>query len=309
MAGKANKTVRLEPEVREIMSKDVVTVPESESVVSAAKLMSKKDIGCLVVLDGTKPVGMLTERDFLTKVVAEGKDPSGIKVKQAMSTGLRTIPPDMSVFDAGKLMDRKDIRRLPVMDKNRLVGMITSTDMVRAIDALSLVAPKREYGAKATHGRYKLKKGLAYIVEEDRPKLCFEIFADLVLHGRHGLAVVRTHPDKLRDKFRLKKTPMVWLTNTIAERSIYSTDLDQIPLLIGNFAASTQNGVVLLEGIEYLLRNNSFSRVMRMLEFVVDKIAASSSSLIISICPSCMATKELKFLERTADIIEKWQED
>jgi len=305
----SKKPVTLEPQVCDIMSKDVVTAGKSESVVKAAKTMTQKDIGCLVVVDKKKPVGMLTERDFLTKVVAQGKDPAKISVADAMTPGLRTVSPDTSIFKASKLMEDKDIRRLPVARGNKLLGMITSSDMVRVMDNLSMIAPRLEAAAKPTKGCYKLKPGLAYIVEEDRPKLCFEIFADLVLHGKHGLGVVRTHPEKIKDKFHLKETPLIWLTNTIAEKSIYSTDLDQIPLLIGNFLSQAKEGVVLLEGVEYLLRNNSFSNVMHMLEFVVDKVAASNSSLIISICPSCMATKELKLLERTADVIEKWQED
>ena len=112
------------------MTKDVVTIDAQKSVFEAAELMVQRDIGDLVVCDGEKPVGIITERDFVRRVVAK-KMPLECKVSEIMSTPLWVVYADNSLNEAARKMVARKIRRLPVLEKNALVGIITATDFAK----------------------------------------------------------------------------------------------------------------------------------------------------------------------------------
>jgi CBS domain-containing protein len=115
--------------VEEIMTRDPRTVDASDTVVDAAREMRDGDIGDVVVLDGGEVVGIVTDRDIAIRVVAEGRDPGSTPVSEACTTGVETIEPDASVDDALRAMRDKDIRRLPVVDGGRPVGILSLGDL------------------------------------------------------------------------------------------------------------------------------------------------------------------------------------
>ena len=125
------------PTVKDLMTKNVVTVDANKTVVEAAVLMSEKDIGDLVVIDGNTPVGIITERDFVRRVLAEGKSVDS-KVSEIMSHPLKVIDPDAPIKEAARRMVNKRIRRLPVIKDNKLVGIITAADFARHLSKKTL---------------------------------------------------------------------------------------------------------------------------------------------------------------------------
>lgn len=116
--------------VGDVMAKGIVTISPDDTVKSACELMSKHDLSGLTVMDEGKLVGMLTQGD-LVPMVAEGKDPSKTKVEKIMGTKLAKIGPDADISEAAKLMVKKKVKRLPVLKKRKLVGVITQADIVR----------------------------------------------------------------------------------------------------------------------------------------------------------------------------------
>ncbi len=118
--------------IEDVMVGDVITVEAEATVRQAVDLMNENEIGCLIVVDEEeKPVGILTERDLLRRVLAKRKDPVRIKVGRVMSKPLVTGTPHMSLEAATKLMFKKKIKKLPVVENGNLVGLVTLTDMVR----------------------------------------------------------------------------------------------------------------------------------------------------------------------------------
>lgn len=116
--------------VKEAMKMEPVTVSPDETVQFAAQLMKEHKIGnCIVVLE--KPIGMITESDIVRKVVSEGKDPKKTKIRQIMNSPLLVIDPYIGIEDAAKTMARCNIRRLPVIENDVLVGIITAKDITR----------------------------------------------------------------------------------------------------------------------------------------------------------------------------------
>jgi len=125
------------PTVKDLMTKNVVTIDSSKTVAEAAVLMSENDIGDLVVMEDNTPVGIVTERDFVRRVLAE-KKPVSIKVSEVMTTPLKVIDPDAPIKEAARRMVNKKIRRLPVIKDNKLVGILTAADFAKHLSKKTL---------------------------------------------------------------------------------------------------------------------------------------------------------------------------
>jgi PAS domain S-box-containing protein len=119
-------------QVGDVMSTDVVTISLTEPAVAAARLMEENDISCVVAVDNESPAGIITETDFLKRVIAGEKDFYTIKISDIMSCPVQSVKPELSVFDAGRIMEERDIRHLVVTDGNRLAGIVTQTDILNA---------------------------------------------------------------------------------------------------------------------------------------------------------------------------------
>ncbi len=119
--------------VRDILAKkgsDVISIAPAETVLHAAQLMNERAIGGLVVAEGARPVGIFTERDILRRVVAQRRDPTATRVADAMTAPVIACAPDTSLDDCAAMMTAKRIRHLPVVDGQRLVGVITIGDVL-----------------------------------------------------------------------------------------------------------------------------------------------------------------------------------
>ncbi|MFY9301379.1 MAG: CBS domain-containing protein [Candidatus Nitrosotenuis sp.] len=116
--------------VKDIMTKSLVTVDSSATVNEAAKLMEKAKVGSVLVMEKDVPVGIMTDRDFAIRIAAHAY-PIHTKVKQVMSSPLIHVNPNDEVWVAADLMYTRKIRRLPVLDEDELLGIVTATDFVK----------------------------------------------------------------------------------------------------------------------------------------------------------------------------------
>jgi CBS domain-containing protein len=120
--------------VRDVMTDSVETVSPSDSAVDAAKKMKSADTGAVLVADDGELKGIVTDRDIVVGAVAEGKDPSDVKVEEIASTDTTTIEPDSDIDEAIKLMSEKKFRRLPVVEDGKPVGIISLGDLAAERD-------------------------------------------------------------------------------------------------------------------------------------------------------------------------------
>jgi len=118
--------------IRDLMSHPVIAIDENATIEEAGKIMGKKYIGSLIVTRAGKPVGIFTERDLITKVIAKGLDFREFKVKDAMSRHLFVARPSISVDEAVKIMARGKFRRLPVEEGGKIIGIFTASDLIRS---------------------------------------------------------------------------------------------------------------------------------------------------------------------------------
>ncbi len=125
--------------VEDVMVEDVISVPVKATVKEAAELMEKHEIGCLVVVRDGKPVGIVTETDMVKRVILGPVDPEKTKVRRIMSKPLVVGNPQMDVDEASKIMRKRKIKKLPVIEKGRLVGLLTTTDIVRSPEVMKMM--------------------------------------------------------------------------------------------------------------------------------------------------------------------------
>ena len=116
--------------VNQVMSKNVLSLDKSTTLQEAAEHMKRLSVGCVIVTENNNPIGIITERDFVTKIAAEGR-PLFTEIKEAMSSPLITIDPEETIWEASELMKEKLIHKLPVKDNDEIVGIITTSDIVK----------------------------------------------------------------------------------------------------------------------------------------------------------------------------------
>ncbi|MBU0763170.1 MAG: CBS domain-containing protein [Candidatus Altiarchaeota archaeon] len=129
--------------VGDAMTKGVICVDVEDSVKLTAEVMKKNDISGLLVTKSGDGIGVITERDIIKKVVAEGKKPESTPVKDIMTSPLVTIAPDATIDDAATIMRDKDIRRLFVEDNGKIIGILSEFDIVKIEPALHLIMKEK----------------------------------------------------------------------------------------------------------------------------------------------------------------------
>ena len=126
--------------VSDVMTESPKTVSPDDTVVDAAKAMAENDFGAIPVVDGDELTGILTDRDITVRVVAEGKDPSDVKVGDIATTGdLATVEPDSSIDEAVKAMKEKDVRRVVVTEGAKPVGIVSLGDLAAKVNEDSVL--------------------------------------------------------------------------------------------------------------------------------------------------------------------------
>ncbi len=118
--------------VRDVMAKNIKTVKPDETVHAAVQKMNKFDIGSVIVVSSGRPIGIITETNIMRRIVEPRMDPATVWTKDIMSSPLMTIDENAAVEEAAKIMVEKRINRIPVMKGDKLVGLISSTDIVKA---------------------------------------------------------------------------------------------------------------------------------------------------------------------------------
>ena len=117
------------PQVRDLMVSNVVTIEPGTGVVDAAKRMIQEEKGPLPIVEGERPVAIVTDRDIIAHVVAEGRDPKSMTVDDIASHELVTIGPDQDVDEVRQLMAQHELDRILVVEGDRLVGIISEADI------------------------------------------------------------------------------------------------------------------------------------------------------------------------------------
>jgi CBS domain-containing protein len=118
-------------QIRDVMTANPKSCSSNASITEAARAMSSEDVGPIPVVEGDRLVGLLTDRDIVVRVVAEGRDPQSTTVGEVASSDLATVSPDENLDRALQLLAERQVRRLPVVEGEKLVGIVAQADIAR----------------------------------------------------------------------------------------------------------------------------------------------------------------------------------
>jgi len=156
----------------------------------------------------------------------------------------------------------------------------------------TLPAPAIETAASST-----------YLVKEDKPRQSYALFLDALRSGGKGFCVTRVYPQKIREKYSVTEdVPILWLSNVGKEDSVRPKDLEKLSLALEQFITK-EAGFVLLDGIEYLITNNNFLTVLRLVQALRDQVAINRARLVISVNPATLDAHQLNLLEKEVDAV------
>ena len=153
--------------VEDVMVRNVKTVGPKETVLKATEIMNKHAIGCIIVTENGKPIGIVTERDLLKRVISNKKDPTQTKLSEIMSKPLITVKPSTSITSAAKIMIKTQIKKLPVINNQNLVGILSLTDLIRVLRTHNMTDKISLKGASNN-----MKKFLEAYVDPQKRRKC-----------------------------------------------------------------------------------------------------------------------------------------
>ena len=179
-------------------------------------------------------------------------------------------------------------------------------DSVRLLESSLKIKPVRELSSpeEGTPGAgYNLDPRRCYLIKDADPSTALTIFSRIVLtQGLHGLLITRTLPKRIREKYNLLKTPIVWLTtNRIqGETCVTPSGIAELSGVLVSFLDQTKDGIILIEGLEYLISQNNFRSILNLLQLMNDKIMISDSRLMITLDPATLDEKEVHLIQKEA---------
>jgi len=187
-----------------------------------------------------------------------------------------------------------------------LLGAEVTMDTVKEVlKNEGQAAPAAEVRAVApVQAQVSLKPAHSYLVEEERPERCFELFGEYVKQGYTGLAITRTNPTRVKESHNLGEAQVLWLTDREGgEGEKVAPVLERIIYKIEELLAKEGNGIVLLDGVEYLISSNNFESVLKFLRRLIDDVSESKSVFMMSLTPGTLGEKEQKILMREMELI------
>lgn len=172
------------------------------------------------------------------------------------------------------------------------------TCVMQVYEVLDVLRPGKVRGSEDVR-KFSLEVGYSYVVKEEIPDQSYDIFIDAAKHNVPSLCVTREYPEKVKDRYDLKNVPFLWLS--MDQEKPYARDPTNLALLysdIKTFISENRSCMVLLSGLEYLISQNDFQKVLKLLQHINDKIAVTDSVLLVPVSPLTLPESQLKQLEK-----------
>jgi hypothetical protein len=151
--------------------------------------------------------------------------------------------------------------------------------------------------------KYQLMYGSSYLLLESNSQEGFKLFSSYISRDSKGLLITRVFPGKVRKQHKLGMTPVLWLSRTEEGKAINPTSLGVLLEEVREFIKSNRKTLVMLDGLEYLIIENDFERVLKFINSLEDEIALHNSRLLISVNPKVLDTEKKALLEKTSKVL------
>ncbi|MGD2250777.1 MAG: DUF835 domain-containing protein, partial [Candidatus Methanofastidiosia archaeon] len=239
-----------------------------------------------------------------------------ISLKNAEHAGVKCVLKKKTISGASPVIPAESVIWVPIVVQNEAFAVIAAGTNEKVppedVDHLEMLAgmcaafidrtrllvkPVAETPLK-TECTHWLEPMEAYIIQEKKPKKTLKIFTDLVTHGVPGFIISREHPERLRQRCNLVKTPMLWLSRTTGKNTINPDDLPKLHYIIEDFTRKCHESVVLLDGLEYLITQNDFATVLNYLQDLKDMVVLHNARLVIPLHVEALPEDQFSMLER-----------
>jgi len=181
----------------------------------------------------------------------------------------------------------------------------SSTGAKQCIHVLRPMEEKTSPQAIKGKPKIDLERGYSYLIESEDPYAGFDIFVNHMEHGAQGMYIVREYPEKLRKRFNLGSAPVIWLSN---ERDVkYAREPTNIPLIyseVKSFLDNAQGGILLISGLEYLIIQNNFIKILKFIQLLNENVAMKDALLLLSVSPEALSSQDIKILERELRVLK-----
>jgi PAS domain S-box-containing protein len=247
------------------------------------------------------------EAPFLEyECINESRATSGIVLKNPSILGTRSLhcsPISLRDRVCGVLGLGSD--KELILDESDLSVLTLYAGLVGTVlETASLTVEPMKETMKRKKVRYKLEFGRNYLVA-DNVDLAYDVFTDSIMSGIEGLCITRTLPDRLRNKYGLEKTPIIWLTSEAAKKERTINSLQDISILISNYVEKAEKPLIMIDGIEYLVSHQGFGSVYHFLPAKRTQIEAAGGILIVPFFSGALDQKEVKLLEREFEVFKE----
>ena len=168
---------------------------------------------------------------------------------------------------------------------------------------LFIVEPSAEESVESEQ-KYLLKPRHSYFVKEEKPDKSYEIFYDQVTHGISGLSITKFPPEKVRERYKITKTPIIWLTFKDAENAVSPRDTERIKSAISDFVGKTEKSIILLDCLGHIMLANGFERTEGLLREIKDLCTNNNSNLLLSVNPEIFEWREMGVIEKDLEEVK-----
>ncbi len=146
-------------------------------------------------------------------------------------------------------------------------------------------------------------RGSSYLIKSEDPGRLYSIYNSLVEGMDDGLCISRSFPQKMKERFDVTRGTFIWMTtNTVGhDRCVNPTNISMLHMAIMDFLKGTPRGIITLEGVEYLISNNGFDPILRLLHALNDKVTVSESMMLVTMDEQTLAPREMRILEKDFD--------
>lgn len=249
--------------------------------------------------------------EFLTKPI----DDEELRARVRAGFRIASLYKDLeeknkNLEDVNELIKKKNLqldassKRLAEDHKKLQRYTETLKDEKEGLEKLLMIAPTVETEGHS-ESDISIPTGKIYLIDEERPTLGFRYFSSLIHHSKPGLGISRRHPDDIRRQYHMEKTPLVWLTQKKGDdEMVLLPDTTKFSSVVTSFLSKTENGVVIIEGLEYLISQTDFDAVLKLVQFLNDKIMGTTNMIIITMDLEILEDKQAKFFKKEMTDIE-----
>ena len=242
---------------------------------------------------------------FLVRVIRRSDDED--LIWQAGLMAVAVIVPMIYGFGTEILDDLGLINSIPILSPGFVISNIVFAIAVIKFN-MFIISPVKEEGlesvTKDQKGDLEVPAQCCVLVEEKRAELAFSLFLEELGDGSHGLVVTRTHPDAIRERYGLAKTPIIWLANRAGVNHVDPGNLSILQHTITEFTRKTDRAVIMLEGLEYLMANNPMDKLLKLIYALRDEAVDGEVKVLIPVDPVTLDLKDLALLERECEVID-----